>query len=479
MANFTDFQSVFDLSSDAETDFDCIIGMEEDDMLMSAVEGFKEEAIPDVDMKDFEDLHNTEDDGVGPKDFRSDMGPDHDSTGANGAKIDSTKTQTMIAKDDQDILDLACPTYGVANAVEKSAPDPEHINDIIDSRSNKMEKEYEDHENSNSPHAESYSDYDYALDDLLREAEDEEGDPSTPEDAKESKEAENESADVDSLDDFDDVHNVDPAGVGDEYDDFVEETDIDDSADVESLEVDTDSEIEDEYDDDVHGDFGEPDVDPTHGKEIEGDEGSVIESGYLSNTIFDLFNEGDGCCDKNPVSGELDDCVHGDFGDPDVDPTHGKEIEGDEGPVVDEASVDSLEEEVVGDIGLRDTDMGMDDMDMGLDPESYDSSEEFQDEEDIDDVGLDEAFEQLMREAEEEFGDTDDDDDSAAGSGCCKKEAAEDSVDSLDTDDDATVESIDDFAIDNADDVDDMSDDEVSSLEDVEDDDILDNLFDQ
>ena len=492
MANFTDFQSVFDLSSDAETDFDCTIGMEEDDMLIAAVEGFQEATIPDVNMKDFEDLHDTDDVKATIKDMESELGPGHDSKGSFAPTIDSTKTQEIIGDDVMDVLDLACPQFGVADGVQKGeGPDPEHINKEIDAKSDPMENSDEKHEKSSSPKAESVTDFDSALDELLREAEEEaKGDPSTHEDAAETKANQNaaggcgvkkeEVADVDSLEDADDY-----SGYDDE--DFEESSDIDDSVDVDSLEVDTDSVIEDEKEEEVHKDFGDPAVDPTHGKEVEGDEGPAIDATKESVSIFDLLDECDfpGCKseDNNPVSSEMDDDVHKDFGEPSVDPTHKKDVEGDEGPVIDEdASVDSLEEEVEGDIGLRDLDMGMDNLEMGDDPDDNDQ-EQLQDEEDIDDVGLDEAFMEIMREADEILKDEEDSEDEEKGAGGCKKESV--SVDSLeeegdaDSDDAPKDEAIDDESIDAADDAGDMSDDEVSSLEGIEDDDILDDILGQ
>ena len=491
MANFTDFQSVFDLSSDAETDFDCTIGMEEDDMLIAAVEGFQEATIPDVNMKDFEDLHDTDDVKATVKDMENELGPEHDSKGSFAPTIDSTKTQEIIGDDVMDVLDLACPQFGVADAVQKGeGPDPEHINKEIDSKSDPMENSYEKHEKSSSPKAEAATDYDLALDELLREAdEDMKGDPGSSEDAAENK-ANNsgagcgvkkeEVADVDSLEDTDDY-----SGYDDE--DIEESSDIDDAVDVDSLEVDTDSVIEDEKEEEVHKDFGDPSVDPTHGKEVEGDEGPVIDATKESGSIFDLLDECDfpGCKseDKNPVSSEMDDDVHKDFGEPSVDPTHKKEVEGDEGPVIDEdASVDSLEEEVEGDIGLRDLDMGADNLEMGDDPDDNDQ-EQLQDEEDIDDVGLDEAFMEIMREADEVL--KDDEEESEKGAGGCKKESSfvdmleEESTDVDSLEDTSTDEAIDDETISSADDTGDMSDSELNSIENVEDDDILDDILGQ
>ncbi len=119
------FQSIFDDNVEAEKQFDTMFGSDEDDKLIEAVLSLREEgdALPD-----FEELHQTDDEAK-PKDLADELGPNHDE---NKPTADSSD-QEIIADDDDEILDLACPKFGVQDGGQnKKEPDNTDITDEIE-----------------------------------------------------------------------------------------------------------------------------------------------------------------------------------------------------------------------------------------------------------------------------------------------------------------------------------------------------------
>lgn len=150
----SNFQSVFDGATNAEKDFDYTFGAMEDEELMDTVMGFKEDG--SVNLPDYAELHQTDREAT-PDDLRDELGEDHDTN--NKPAADSNGDFDL----EDEGLDLACPKFGVADAVEKNPTvDPEDIESASDKAADKMEKSYNE-----------------ALASLLEEAEDElgEGDP--------------------------------------------------------------------------------------------------------------------------------------------------------------------------------------------------------------------------------------------------------------------------------------------------------------
>lgn len=124
------FQSIFDDNVEAEKQFDTMFGSDEDDKLIEAVLAVNE---GDASLPDFDELHQTDEESK-PKDLADELGPDHD---ANKPTADSSD-QEIISDDDDDILDLACPKFGVQDAVQKNEPDNTDITDEIDKAEGKL-----------------------------------------------------------------------------------------------------------------------------------------------------------------------------------------------------------------------------------------------------------------------------------------------------------------------------------------------------
>lgn len=122
------FQSIFDDNVEAEKQFDTMFGADEDDKLIEAVLMMNEDAAQnDLKLPDDAELHQTDDEAK-PKDIADELGPDHD---ANKPTCDSSD-QEIIADDDEDAIDLACPKCGVQDGgQEKKDPDNEDITDEI------------------------------------------------------------------------------------------------------------------------------------------------------------------------------------------------------------------------------------------------------------------------------------------------------------------------------------------------------------
>lgn len=124
------FQSIFDDNVEAEKQFDTMFGSDEDDKLIEAVLALNE---GETSLPDFDELHQTDEESK-PKDLADELGPDHD---VNKPTADSSD-QEIIADDDDEILDLACPKFGVQDAVQKNEPDNTDITDEIEKSENKI-----------------------------------------------------------------------------------------------------------------------------------------------------------------------------------------------------------------------------------------------------------------------------------------------------------------------------------------------------
>jgi len=122
------FQSIFDDNVEAEKQFDTMFGAEEDDKLIEAVLMMNEDAAQnDTKLPGEEELHQTADEAT-PKDIADELGPNHD---ADKPTCDSSD-QEIIADDDEEALDLACPKCGVQDGgQDKKDPDNEEIEDEI------------------------------------------------------------------------------------------------------------------------------------------------------------------------------------------------------------------------------------------------------------------------------------------------------------------------------------------------------------
>lgn len=159
------FDSVFDNSEEAAKNFDSIFGAEEDDRLMEAVIGFREDgtALPDG-----TELHNNEvddlgDDNTTPKNFgdgifddETDNAPKRD-TSDNTDVIDRTKG----AEGTKDVTDINCSKTGVQDGGQnKAAIDPEHIMDASARETQSAEKGYDFHQES----------WEQDIDDILAES---------------------------------------------------------------------------------------------------------------------------------------------------------------------------------------------------------------------------------------------------------------------------------------------------------------------
>ena len=122
------FQSIFDDNVEAEKQFDTMFGADEDDKLIEAVLMMNEDAAQnDLKLPDDAELHQTDDEAK-PKDLADELGPNHD---ADKPTCDSSDHE-IIADDDEDAIDLACPKCGVQDGgQEKKDPDNEDITDEI------------------------------------------------------------------------------------------------------------------------------------------------------------------------------------------------------------------------------------------------------------------------------------------------------------------------------------------------------------
>ena len=167
------FQSVFDDAVELEKSFDTIFGAEEDDDLMGVVLG--EAGDDDVDF-------DTLDDGETAKELKDDL---------EGKEIDKP---TIDSNDSFDIENdaktpgenVACDTYGVADAVEKSAPDEENIEGEIEKSENKSD--IDDLEES-------------FLDTIFSEESSDPADPGEPDDLGVEKDQINDNEESDELED--------------------------------------------------------------------------------------------------------------------------------------------------------------------------------------------------------------------------------------------------------------------------------------
>ena len=132
--DINNFQSVFDANVEEEKAFDTMFGAEEDDELMAVVLG---EEADDYDL----DMNTIEDDET-PKDLEKDLEVGKE---IDAPKVDSSETVTtpdeVDSEKDTPGEQIACPTTGVADAVEKKEPDEEKIEDEIDKAENKVDIE--------------------------------------------------------------------------------------------------------------------------------------------------------------------------------------------------------------------------------------------------------------------------------------------------------------------------------------------------
>lgn len=125
-------QSVFDNATELEKEFDNMFEAEDEDEILSIVQGVKEDG---SELPDFNELHQVED-AETVKDMEKELGPDHDTD--NKPTADSNGDFEI----DDEGLDLACPTTGVADAVTKTEPDPEDIDGESEKAADKIEKEF-------------------------------------------------------------------------------------------------------------------------------------------------------------------------------------------------------------------------------------------------------------------------------------------------------------------------------------------------
>ena len=227
------FQSVFDGQEKIEKEFDQIFKMEEDIELVDVACGFKENGEVDLGA-DFEELHQTDDDAT-PKDFEKELGPDHDSK--NKPTIDS---EGEFEIDDDISLDLGCPKYGVADAVTKTEPNNEEIEDEAEKAAKKFDES---------------SDLDGDID-QTPEIEENPGDQLEPVKAegckKESGEDDDddEKSEVDKLEDEIDEEMPEVDKLEDDIDDDDDDDDDDDSDDDDEKDDDKDDDKDDKDDDD-------------------------------------------------------------------------------------------------------------------------------------------------------------------------------------------------------------------------------------
>jgi len=139
MDGINNFESVFDNATELEREFDLMFEAEDDDDILSVVQGLNEDGIEK--MPDYETLHQT-DDATSVKDMEEELGPDHDT------KNEPTADSNGEFDIEQDELDLACPKTGVADAVTQKAPDEENLTDAADKAADQMEKTYDESYNA-------------------------------------------------------------------------------------------------------------------------------------------------------------------------------------------------------------------------------------------------------------------------------------------------------------------------------------------
>jgi len=440
------FQSVFDDCVEAEKQFDCMFGFEEDDKLIEAVLTINEDAAQQaMNLPDPEELHQTDEESK-PKDLRAELGPDHD---ANKPTADSSD-QEIIADDDDDILDLACPKFGVQDAVQKNDPDNMDITDEIDKADKTLLGE--------------------SLMALLDEAETDLGDN-------------------EGLGEPGDLGDVDGMGQEtdkDELEDNEDKNEIDQMADpVNSVKESLIDTLLAECDDPsqcVAGEYtepedcmGEPDVNNNAKSGAEGtDKDPVYEDAE------DILDAAAGNC-KNPeqtVDKEYNEPEDG-MGEPDVNNDAKSGAEGTDKDPVYESFMDLLNEGL-DDSGSSDTeDDGTGDVAGPSDYETSDSTNDGDPGESIEDSALIEA---LLREENENKEAEGEDIPTTTDNGSDPQTQAQDIkesslIDELLREAEELPEKVEDELIDDAEDAGEMSDAEVDAIDDVYDDDIIDDLM--
>lgn len=440
------FQSVFDDCVEAEKQFDCMFGADEDDRLIEAVLTINEDAAQAaMKLPDDEELHQT-DDNAKPKDLRDELGPNHD---ANKPTADSSD-QEIIADDDDDILDLACPKFGVQDAVQKNDPDNTDITDEIDKAENHLTE---------------------SLKDLLEEAETDLGDN-------------------EGLGEPGDLGDVDGMGQEtdkDELEDNEDKNELDQMADpvnsveecslVEALlaECDDPSQcVAGEYTD-PEDDMGEPDINNDAKAGAEGtDKDPVYEDAE------DILDAAAGNCkdpeqtvDKEYVAPEDD------MGEPDINNNAKSGAEGTDSDPVYESLVDQLLAEAEGDPESKTEEPTSNDE--GGDPEEAKTEVEAENA----------LVEALLREIETGDDQVDDSTDDATGEDYSEDDAVNDTdpaeevdyeeenalVEALLRESDDLPEKVEDELIDDAEETGEMSDAEVDAIDDVYDDDLIDDIM--
>lgn len=127
--------SVFSSATDAETEFDTMFDQE--DSLIDTVNGCNEAGEPLTDTN-FDELHQTDDEGVTPKDIEDELEGDEntfgatDSEGTNGYDIEDNSMWNKVGKPseaDEYIGDLENDYQDDDNGPE---PDPSNVTDTID-----------------------------------------------------------------------------------------------------------------------------------------------------------------------------------------------------------------------------------------------------------------------------------------------------------------------------------------------------------
>lgn len=265
------FQTVFDDAVKEEESFDTMFGAEEDDDLIGIVLGES----GDEDEVDFETL----DDGETAKELKDDLEgkeiekPTIDSNGSFDIEDDS-KTPGE---------DVACTKYGVADAVEKKAPDETNIEDEIDKSESKSD--IDDLEESGS-----------LLDFILGEEADP-ADPGEPDDLGTDKEQINDNDEAEELEDNNNPVNATEdedekvQGIGDVevkegegcedgscvapeetpvvYDNPVEDENLDDTFRDDDDDDDDDEEDDDDVEPATPSDDGEAEAEPSHAADVE------------------------------------------------------------------------------------------------------------------------------------------------------------------------------------------------------------------
>ena len=287
------FDSVFDNSEEAAKNFDSIFGAEEDDRLMEAVIGFREDgtALPDG-----TELHNNEvddlgDDNTTPKNFGDGIFDDETDNAPKRDTSDITNVidRTKGAEGTKDVTDVNCPKTGVQDGGQnKAAIDPEHIMDASARETQSAEKGYDFHQES----------FEQDIDDILAESDlDIEG----TDDVLDLGDGVQDNGNADHLDDdqvehLDDESEKETSKAASSYSESIDDLlGLSEESDTDLGDPDTCSNIDNDLGipNDKDGNGGLPDKDPGEGevKDANSKYQDDIEEMALDNDIDDFFFE--------------------------------------------------------------------------------------------------------------------------------------------------------------------------------------------